>query len=588
MKVVKELAKYVKGYWGQMIGAWVAVIVEVACEVTIPFLMQPLINEIENGGTNGITETGVIWLYASLMTALAIVSTIGGILGGYFASGASAGFGKNLRQEMYYRIQKFSFENIDRFSVSSLVTRLTTDITNVQFSLQMILRLVVRGPLMLILAWVMATVTAYQVAWVFLISIPVMAIGLIVIIFTVHPTFVKVFNAYDNLNESVKENLEGIRVVKSFSREDFEKEKFGKVSWYIYSNFAKAEKIMAWNNPIVLLSVNSTILAIAFLGAKLVIETNNPQIFGVGQLASFFTYAMQIMMSLNFMSMAVVMVIISRTSADRIYEVLQEVPSLVSPKDAIKEIKDGSIQFEHVYFRYSSTSEKDVLHDINISVPSGSSLGIIGTTGSSKSTLVSLLARLYDVKDGAVKIGGEDVRKYDLEALRDSVAMVLQKNTLFTGTIASNLRWGNENASDEEMKEACEIAQAAEFIESFPDKYNSPIEQGGTNVSGGQKQRLCIARALLKKPKILVLDDSTSAVDTRTDSLIRKGFMEKLPGMTRVIVAQRILSIKDCDQIAIIDDGKIIGLGNHETLMATSPVYKEIYDAQLGGDFDVQ
>ena len=586
MKVVKELAKYVKGYWGQMIGAWVAVIVEVACEVTIPFLMQPLINAVRAGEAAGDINTQTVWFYALFMIGLAIVSTVAGILGGYFASGASAGFGKNLRQEMYYRIQEFSFENIDRFSVSSLVTRLTTDITNVQFSLQMILRLVVRGPLMLVLAFVMASVTAFELSWVFLISIPVMAVGLLVITFLVHPTFVRVFNAYDDLNESVKENLEGIRVVKSFSREDFEKEKFGKVSWFIYNNFVKAEKILAWNNPIVLFSVNATILAIAYLGARLAVDASNS--FDVGQLSSFFTYTMQIMMSLNFMSMAVVMVIISRTSAERIYEVLQEVPSLTSPENALTEVKDGSIEFDHVFFRYSASAGKDVLHDINLKVPSGSSLGIIGTTGSSKSTLVSLLARLYDVKEGTVKIGGEDVRSYDLEVLRDSVAMVLQKNTLFTGTIATNLRWGNENATDEELREACEIAQAAEFIETLPQKYDSPIDQGGTNVSGGQKQRLCIARALLKKPKILVLDDSTSAVDTRTDALIRQGFMEKLPGMTRVIVAQRILSIRDCDQIAIIDDGKIIGLGNHDSLMATSPVYKEIYDAQLGGDFDVQ
>ncbi|MEE3299508.1 MAG: ABC transporter ATP-binding protein, partial [Candidatus Enteromonas sp.] len=538
------------------------------------------------GEEGGVIDVGTIWLYAGIMMGLAVVSTVMGILGGYFASGASAGFGKNLRQEMYYRIQRFSFENIDRFSVSSLVTRLTTDITNVQFSLQMILRMVVRGPLMLVLAWVMASITAFNLSLVFLISIPVMAIGLLVIVKIVHPTFVKVFNAYDDLNESVKENLEGIRVVKSFSREDFEKEKFGKVSWFIYNNFAKAERVMAWNNPVVLFSVQATILALAYLGARMVVDSNGA--FGVGQLSSFFTYTMQIMMSLNFMSMAVVMVIISRTSAERIHEVLMEKPSLVSPENAVKEVKDGSIEFDHVFFSYSKTAEKDVLSDINLKVASGSSLGVIGTTGSSKSTLVSLLARLYDVKSGAVKVGGIDVREYDLETLRDSVAMVLQKNTLFTGTIASNLRWGNENATDEELKEACEIAQAAEFIESFPAKYDSPIEQGGTNVSGGQKQRLCIARALLKKPKILVLDDSTSAVDTKTDSLIRKGFMEKLPGMTRVIVAQRILSIKDCDQIAIIDDGKIIGLGTHDDLMANSPVYKEIYDAQLGGDFDVQ
>ncbi len=589
MKILRELAHHLKGYWGQVIGAWVAVIIEVGCETTIPFMMQPMIDEI-NAGAN---DVGKIWFYAGWMIGLAIVSMLGGFLGGYFASGASAGFGKNLRQGMYYKIQDFSFENIDKFSVSSLVTRLTTDITNVQFAFQMILRMVVRGPLMLVMAFTMASITCFGLSWVFLIAVPIMGFGLVFISIKVHPTFVKVFNTYDDLNNSVKENLEGIRVVKSYNREDFEKEKFGKVSYFIYQNFAKAEKLLAFNTPLVLFTVHGTILAISFLGAHLIAtdffaEASNP--FTVGELSSFFTYTMQILMSLQFMSMGFVMVIIARNSAERIFEVLTEKPSLASPENALTEVKDGSICFDHVSFRYSASGTKDVLHDINLNVPSGSSLGILGVTGSSKSTLVSMIARLYDVNEGKVSVGGEDVKSYDLKVLRDSVAMVLQKNTLFSGTVRSNLSWGNENASEEEMRQACEIAQVADHIDSYPEKFDHPIEEGGTNVSGGQKQRLCIARALLKKPKILVLDDSTSAVDTHTDALIREGFKSKLPEMTRVIIAQRVLSIKDCDQIAIIDDGKIIALGSHDELLKTSKVYQEVYESQLGGggDFDAE
>lgn len=593
MKIIRELARHIKGYWGQVIGAWVAVIIEVGCETTIPFIMQPMIDAIEAGTKTGSPDIKAIWLYAGWMIGLAILSMLGGLFGGYFASGASAGFGKNLRKSMYYKIQDFSFENIDRFSVSSLVTRLTTDITNVQFAFQTILRMVVRAPLMLVMAFTMASITCFRLSWVFLIAVPIMGFGLVLITVKAHPTFVKVFNAYDDLNNSVKENLEGIRVVKSYNREDFEKEKFGKVSWFIYSNFAKAEKLLAFNIPLVLFTVHATILAISYLGARLIAfdafgGVQSP--FTIGELSSFFTYTMQILISLQFMSMGFVMVIIARNSAERIYEVLMEKSTLVSPENALMEVKDGSIRFDHVYFRYSASGTKDVLHDINLEIPSGSSFGILGVTGSSKSTLVSMIARLYDVNSGEVEVGGEDVRKYDLKVLRDSVAMVLQKNTLFSGTVRTNLLWGNENATEEEMKEACEIAQVYDYIQAYPKKFDSPIEEGGANVSGGQKQRLCIARALLKKPKILVLDDSTSAVDTHTDALIREGFRTKLPGMTRVIIAQRVLSVKDCDQIAIIDDGKIIALGNHQSLMEQSPVYREINESQLGGggDFDAE
>lgn len=602
MKTINKLSRYLKGYRKDVVLAWIVVILEVLCEVLIPFLMQPMIDILGGGNKElsnteawvlgvldgwNLDQTGKIWALAIAMGILALISTASGIFGGIFASRASAGFGKNLRKEMYYHLQDFSFANIDKFSVSSLVTRMTTDITNVQFALQMLLRMVVRAPLMMIMAWVMASITCIQLSWIFLIAIPVMGTGLILIAIKVHPTFVKVFNAYDDLNESVKENLEGIRVVKSFSREDFEKEKFGKVSYFIYQNFAKAESLIALNNPLVLLTVDATTLAIAYLGARLVTAVNST--FTVGELSSFFTYMMQILMSLNFLSMGFVMVVISRNSAERIVEVIEEQPSIVSPENAVKEVKDGSICFEHVSFRYAKDGTKDVLHDINLNVPSGSSLGIIGATGSSKSTLVALIDRLYDVDSGSVKVGGVDVRDYDLYSLREAVAMVLQKNTLFTGTIASNLRWGKEDATDEELHKACRIAQAEEFISTFPEGYDTPIDEGGTNVSGGQKQRLCIARALLKSPKILILDDSTSAVDTHTDALIRKGFQTELPGMTRVIVAQRLLSIQDCDQILVLDDGKIVDCGSNAELLQRCPIYQEIHETQLGGgDFDAQ
>jgi len=597
--VLRELFHYMRGCWGQTIGAWVSVIIEALCEVTIPFLMQPMIDVINSpdwpstnttsriaSALSGYSQIDAIWILASIMAAVAIVSALGGIFGGFFASEASARFGRNLRQAMYYKIQGFSFENIDHFSVSSLVTRLTTDVTDVQFALQMILRMIVRAPLMIVMAFVLATITCWKLSWVFLIAIPVLGTVLVVIALVTHPTFVKVFNAYDDLNESVKENLEGIRVVKSFHREDFEKEKFGKLSYFIYANFAKAESVLAWNSPVFSIVMNGTMLLISWLGALLVTQVNST--FTVGQLSSFFTYAAQILNALMFLSMGFVMVIISRNGAERITEVLQEDPSQKDPVNPVGEVPDGSVSFRHVSFKYFKEGEKDVLHDINIDIPSGSSLGIIGVTGSAKSTLVSLIDRLYDVSSGELLVGGHNVQDYRIHDLREAVGMVLQKNALFTGTIRSNLKWGNENATDEELWRACDIAQASEFVHSFPQGLDSPIDEGGTNVSGGQKQRLCIARALVKRPKILILDDSTSAVDTHTDSLIRQGFLHDLPGMTRIIVAQRLLSIKDCDQIIILEDGKILAKGTHEELLKNSKEYQELYETQLGGggDFD--
>lgn len=596
--VLARLAESIKGYYGYFYGAWIAVAIEVGCEVTIPFMMQPMIDNIRLlGGGNDAAVLSTIWMYAGIMAGLAVCSTCAGIAGGFFASIASAGFGTNLRKSLYYQIQEFSFENIDKFSVSSLVTRMTTDVTNAQQALQMILRMVVRGPLMLILAFVMASITEIRLSWIFLVAVPILGFALVFITIKTHPIFYKVFTTYDKLNESVKENLEGIRVVKTFNREDFENEKFGKISWFIYKNFAKAEKLIALNNPIMQAVVNSCILAICIGGALLIVQgryvvTGGSYVegsFTTGELTSFFTYTMQILMSLNFMTMGFVMVIIARNSCERIVEVLDEKSSITSKENAIKEVKDGSIEFKHVYFRYSASGSKDVLHDISFKMASGSSLGIIGQTGSSKTTLISMINRLYDVNEGEVKVGGINVKDYDLKNLRDSVATVLQKNTLFSGTIASNLRWGNEEASVEEMDQACEIAQAKEFVDRLPEGFDAIVEEGGNNFSGGQKQRLCIARAVIKKPKVLILDDSTSAVDTATDAKIRKAFMEQLPGMSRIIVAQRILSIKDCDQIMVLDDGKLVDIGTNDELLSRCLIYKEIYETQMGGgDFDEQ
>lgn len=592
MHIFKTLLTYMKGYWKYVFLAWVCVAIEVVCEVLIPFVSQYVINIIQPEPPAVMTVNDVpgLLMYCGIMVAMAIVSCLGGILAGYFAAIASSNFGRKLRQAMYYNIQNFSFSNIDKFSTASLITRLTTDCTNVTFSVQAIVRMVVRAPFMMVFAVIMAAVTSWQLSLVFLGAIPVLGFVLFFISIKVHPTFVKVFNAYDDLNASVQENLTGIRVVKSFGREQFENEKFGRISYFIYKTFLHAERILAVNSPFMQLSVYTCMLIISYFGATMIVATGNaPTGFNTGSLTSLISYVMQILMALSFVSMVFVMVTIARNSAERITEVIMEKPDLTSKENALTEVKDGSVDFDHVHFRYSSKASKDVLNDINLHIPSGATVGIIGATGSSKSTLVSLIARLYDATSGTVKVGGVDVRDYDLPTLRNAVAVVLQKNVLFTGTIRSNLLWGKEDATDEEIKHACHLACADEFIEKFPQKYDSPIVEGGTNVSGGQKQRLCIARALLKSPKILILDDSTSAVDTKTDSMIRESFKNEIPDVTKFIIAQRVLSIKDCDIILLLDDGKIIAQGTNDELMENSPVYREIYETQLGGgDFDEQ
>ena len=595
-KVVKFLAKYAKGCWKFAILAWVFVALEVACEVLIPFCSEYVIQVISPGaeeiaaGYVVSEHMGELWLFAGLMIGLAIISSICGVSAGFAAAKGAARFGRNLRKAMYYQIQEFSFANIDKFSAPSLVTRLTTDVTNVQNSVQMIIRTVVRAPLMLVFALTMAAIKSPQLAMIFLVIIPLLSLVLFGIALKVHPVFIKVFNAYDSLNGSVQENLQGIRVVKSFGREQFETEKFGKVSYFIYRNFIRAERLIALNNPAMQLSIYAAMLLISYFGARMVIASgNSPTGFNTGSLTALFTYVMQIMNSLMFVSMAFVMIIIARNSAERIAEVLQEKSTITSPENAIMEVKDGSVDFEDVSFRYYEEVEGDVLHKVNLHIPSGSTVGVIGATGSSKTTLISLIARLYDVREGAVKVGGHDVKEYDLATLRDAVAVVLQKNVLFTGTIRSNLLWGNPNATQEQLERAAHLACADEFINRFPEGYDHPIDQGGTNVSGGQRQRLCIARALLKNPKILILDDSTSAVDTATDALIRQAFKTEIPDVTKFIVAQRVLSIRECDKIIVLDKGEIIGEGTHAELVKNCEVYREIYETQLGGgDFDAK
>lgn len=586
LHVFRSLFSYLKGFWTDVILAWVFVALEVVCEVLIPFFSEYLVDALKG---NPI-DLGEVWMWSGLMMGMAVASCLFGILAGFVAAKASAGFGRNLRQAMYYHIQDYSFSNIDKFSTASLVTRLTTDVTNVQFSVQMILRMVVRAPLMMVVAFVMACFKSWELSLIILAIIPFLAAALFSISIVTHPVFVRVFNAYDDLNASVQENLNGIRVVKSFGREDFESQKFGKVSYFIYKNFIRAERLLAFNNPAMQLSVYAAMLLISYFGALAIQKSGDMDPgFTTGALTSLLSYIMMILNSLMMVSMSFVMVIIAKNSAERITEVLIEKPDIVSPENAIKEVKDGSVDFDHVSFRYSATAEKDTLHDINLHIKSGSTVGILGVTGSAKSTLVSLIARLYDASEGEVKVGGVNVKDYDLTTLRDAVSVVLQKNVLFSGTIKSNLLWGNQNATDEQIQKAAHLACADEFISTFPKGYDTPIDEGGTNVSGGQKQRLCIARALLKNPKILILDDSTSAVDTRTDAIIRNSFKTEIPEVTKFIIAQRILSLKDCDVILLLDDGKIIAQGNNDELMKTSPVYREIYETQLGGgDFDEQ
>ena len=585
MNTYKKLAKYIGPYWKDTVFTWLSVFIEVICEVGVVFMMQFLIDEVKaiNGES---TQLKLIAVYSGGIALLAIIAAITGILAGYFAASASAGFGKNLRKAMYDRIQDYSFKNIDKFSTSSIVTRTTTDVTNVQNAFMMSIRMVIRAPLLMTFALIMCFVTQWRLAWIFLVIIPVILFLLIYISKKVHPTFVKIFDTYDALNETVEEDVDGIRIVKAFNREKVQSNKFRSVSDFIYKNFIYAEKLLSFNSPIMNTAVYGAMIGISYLGARLIISTNNTEHpFTVGGLSTLITYIMMIMMSLMMISMVYVQIIISKNSTERIVEIIEEVPDIQSPENAIKEVKDGSVDFDNVSFCYHEG--KDVLSDIDLHIRSGSMVGIIGSTGSSKTTLVSLMARLYDASKGEVKVGGVNVKEYDLKTLRDKVAVVLQKNTLFTGTIRSNLLWGKEDATDEEIYKACELAQCNEFLSRFPKGLDTEIAQGGTNVSGGQKQRLCIARALLKDPKILILDDSTSACDTHTDSLIREGLQTTKKDVTKFIIAQRVLSIKDCDLILVMDKGRIIARGNNDELMQNCSVYRELYESQLGGgDFD--
>lgn len=572
--MIKTLARSIREYKKASILTPILVTGEVILECIIPFTIANLVNQMQAGcGMDVIVKYGV------QLVLMAILSLVFGVAAGNTCATASTGFSRNLRKDMFYRIQDYSFENIDKFSVSSLVTRMTTDVINVQMSYMMIIRVAIRGPFMLIFSFIMGFAMGGKLAMIFLITIPLLTIGLVLVIRAATPIFRRVFRKYDALNDSVQENVQAMRVVKSYVREDYEKQKFARAAEDVCKDFTRAERIMAFNNPLMQFCVYAGMTFVLSFGSYAVI-TNKGIGINVGQMSAILTYSFQILMSLMMLSMVFVMITMSLESAERIVEVLQEKSNLVSPEHAITEVKDGSIDFENVNFKYSKKAERMALSDVNLHIKSGEVIGILGGTGSSKSTLIQLIPRLYDVTEGSIKVGGVDVRNYDLETLRNNVAVVLQKNVLFSGTIKDNLRWGNENATDEEMLEACKLAQADEFIQQFPDKYDTWIEQGGANVSGGQKQRLCIARALLKKPKILILDDSTSAVDTRTDALIRQGFREFIPETTKIIIAQRVASVEDADRIVVMDGGKISAIGTHKELMETSKIYQEVYNTQ--------
>ena len=581
--MIKRLARCVREYKWAAILSPLCMVGEVTMEVLIPLVMADL---YDYGVV--LQDMNVVITKSILLVICALASLSFGVLSAVFASKAGTGFAKNLRHDMYHHVQKYSFSNIDKFSTASIVTRLTSDVANLQMTFQMMIRMAIRCPMMLILALVMAMRISVKLSSIYLVVMPVLVILLVCLVPVVFKIFDRGFKTIDKLNNTIQENIHGIRVVKSFVREQKEIDKFSAVSGSLYTDFSKAEKILALNSPIMQMCVYACMLSISWVGAQMVVASGNNPAVGLttGELSSMFTYTTQVLMGLMNLSIVFVMMTMSRTPLRRCYELLSEEPDLTSPEESVNRVKDGSIDFENVSFRYSATAQHRALKEVNLHIPSGATVGILGGTGSSKSTLVQLIPRLYDVSEGTLKVGGVDVREYDLEVLRDNVAMVLQKNVLFSGSIKDNLRWGNPDATDEEMIHACKLACAHDFITSFPDGYDTHIEQGGTNVSGGQKQRLCIARALLKKPKILILDDSTSAVDTATDAAIRKAFREEIPGTTKLIIAQRIASVQDADMIIVLDNGMISAVGSHEELMRSSNIYQEVYYSQQKGGIE--
>lgn len=576
--MIKKLSKSVREYKTAAILTPIFVSLEVVLECLIPFIIAWLVNAIDVGEGETIKMSTVI-MYGCILIGMAVLSLVFGTLSGAFCAKASSGFAKNLRKDMFYKIQTFSFESIDKFSTPSLVTRLTTDSNNVQMSFMMIIRIAVRCPLMMVFSLVMTFVMGGSLGWIFVAVIPPLSLVLFLIMKKAMPLFHRVFKKYDNLNESIQENVRGMRVVKSYVREDYEKQKFDRAATDVQNDFTIAERILAWSNPVMQFSFYAVLSSILFIGSYYILKTNGT-VVNVGEVSQLIVYGMQILMSLIMFSMVFAMITMSVESARRVCEVLDEESTLRSPENAVTEVRDGSVDFDGVSFKYALEAERNVLENIDLHIKSGETIGIIGGTGSSKTSLVNLISRLYDTTEGVVKVGGLNVKDYDLTALRNQVAVVLQKNELFSGTIKENLRWGNENATDEELIEACKLAQADEFIQGFPNGYDTYIEQGGANVSGGQKQRLCIARALLKKPKILILDDSTSAVDTRTDALIRKAFREYIPETTKIIIAQRTSSVEDADYIVIMDGGKVNAIGTHKELLGSNEIYTEVYNTQ--------
>ena len=580
--MIKEIFKSLREYKKASIITPFLVSVEVVMECIIPFIIAQLVNQIKDG-----CSMDVILRYGAVLVVMAAISLTFGALAGFTCSTASCGLAKNLRHDMFHKIQTYSFENIDKFLTSSLVTRMTTDITNVQNAYMMFIRTAIRAPFMMIFAFIMAFIMGGKMAWIFIVLVPLLGLGLSLIIGKTIPLFRKVFKKYDNLNSSIQENIKGIRVVKSFVREDYEQKKFDFAAEDVCNDFTRAERILALNNPLMQFCLYAVMVFVLSFGSYLVITTQGLKL-DIGQMSALLTYSFMILSSLMMLSMVFVMITMAGESGKRIVEVLREESSLDNPENPVHEVADGSISFENVSFKYSEKAERMALSNINLNIRSGETIGIIGGTGSAKSTLVQLIARLYDATEGVVKVGGLDVKKYDLHSLRNQVAMVLQKNILFSGTIKENLRWGNKEATDEEIIHACKLACADEFVSQFPDGYDTYIEQGGANVSGGQKQRLCIARALLKKPKILILDDSTSAVDTATDAKIRRAFLTEIPNTTKLIIAQRISSVQDADRIIVLDNGELNGFGTHEELLQTNAIYRDVYESQTGGggDFD--